>query len=99
MAIGARRPCAGRASDRTRLLLLSAAVPLLLFTAVSLRSHVKINWLAPACWSLIILGMHRLLQQGIGLRRLELGLGSSAALLLAACAGGADAEPADGRAT
>ena len=75
---------AGRASDRSRLLLLSAAVPLLLFTAVSLRSHVKINWLAPAYWSLIILGLQRLLQQGSGRRALQWGLGSSAALLLGA---------------
>ena len=80
----AREALAGHASERTRLLLFSAAVPLLLFTAVSLRSHVKINWLAPAWWSLIVLGMHRLLQQGITPRRLALGLGSSAALLLAA---------------
>jgi 4-amino-4-deoxy-L-arabinose transferase-like glycosyltransferase len=75
---------AGLASDRTRLLLISAAVPLLLFTAVSFRAHVKINWLAPAYWSLIILGMQRLLQQGVSRRQLALGLGSSAALLLAA---------------
>ena len=86
-----RQTMAGHASDRTRLLMLSAAVPLLLFTAVSLRSHVKINWLAPAWWSLIILGMHPLLQQGIPRRRLVIGLGSSAVLLLAA--GGAALTP------
>lgn len=77
---------AGRADARTMLLLASAAVPLLLFSAVSLRSLVKLNWLAPAWWSLIVLGMHRLLEQGAGARRLRLGLGSSAALVLAAAA-------------
>lgn len=82
----ARDAITGRADDRTRLLLLSAAVPLLLFTAVSLRSHVKANWLAPAYWSLIVLGMQRLLQRGVGRRHLAWGLGSSAALLLAALA-------------
>ncbi len=74
----------GAASDRTRLLLFSAAVPLLLFTAISLRSHVKLNWLAPAWWSLIILGLHMLLRRGAGVRRLAWGLGSSASMLLAA---------------
>jgi hypothetical protein len=79
-----REAIAGAASDRTRLLLFSAAVPLLLFTAISFRSHVKLNWLAPAWWSLIILGLHPLLQRGADLRRLALGLGSSALVLLAA---------------
>jgi hypothetical protein len=77
----AREAIAGAATDRTRLLLFSAAVPLLLFTAVSFRSLVKLNWLAPAYWSLIILGMHLWLQRGASLRRLAWGLGSSAVLL------------------
>ncbi|HPO19070.1 MAG TPA: glycosyltransferase family 39 protein [Rubrivivax sp.] len=80
----ARETFAGRTDARTRLLLASAAVPLLLFTAVSLRSLVKLNWLAPAWWSLIVLGMARLVEQGAGARRLKLGLGSSAAVVLAA---------------
>ncbi len=75
---------AGRADERSRLLRASALVPLLLFSAVSLRSHVKLNWLAPAWWSLIVLGMHALLAQGDALARLRRGLGSSAAMLLAA---------------
>jgi len=79
-----REALGGRADERTRLLWASAVVPLLLFGAVSLRSHVKLNWLAPAWWSLIVLGMHRLLQTGVASRRLKLGLGSSAALLLVA---------------
>lgn len=70
--------------DSVRLLLISAAVPLLLFVAISFRSIVKINWLAPAWWSLIVLGMARLVEQGAGARRLKLGLGSSAAVVLAA---------------
>ncbi len=72
--------------DRTRLLLISAAVPLLLFTAVSFRANAKINWLAPAFWSLIVLGMHPLLQRPGAARQLAWGLGSSAAVVLAAFA-------------
>jgi 4-amino-4-deoxy-L-arabinose transferase-like glycosyltransferase len=67
--------------DPTRLLLISGAVPLLLFAAISLRSLVKINWLAPAYWSLIILGVRHLLAQQGYERRLIRGLASSAALL------------------
>lgn len=81
-----RDAVAGRGDARSHLLLASALVPLLLFSAVSLRSHVKLNWLAPAWWSLIVLGMHRLLEQRDALTRLKRGLGSSAALLLAAMA-------------
>jgi 4-amino-4-deoxy-L-arabinose transferase-like glycosyltransferase len=81
--LNVRDSVAGRSDARTRLLLASAIVPLLLFTAVSLRSHVKLNWLAPAWWSLIVLGMHGLLQRGATVRRLAWGLGSSAALGLA----------------
>ncbi|HYN58662.1 MAG TPA: glycosyltransferase family 39 protein [Rubrivivax sp.] len=80
----ARDAIAGVATERTRLLLFSAAVPLLLFTAISFRSLVKINWLAPAYWSLIILGMHQWLQSGASVRRLAWGLGSSAVLLVGA---------------
>jgi hypothetical protein len=72
--------------ERTRLLLSSAAVPLLLFTAVSFRANAKINWLAPAFWSLIVLGMHHLLQRPGAARQLAWGLGSSAAVVLAAFA-------------
>lgn len=82
----AREAIAGLATERTRLLLFSAAVPLLLFTTVSLRSLVKINWLAPAYWSLIILGIHQWLQRGASLRRLGWGLASSAAVAVLALA-------------
>jgi len=67
--------------DPTRLLLISGAVPLLLFTAFSFRSIVKINWLAPAFWPLIILGIRHLLAQGNRERRMVWGLMSSAAVL------------------
>ena len=76
----------GSADDRTRLLLISAALPLLLFTAVSLRSHVKLNWLAPAWWSLIILAMQQGLQSGPRARRMAAGLASSALVVLVAFA-------------
>ena len=79
-----RDTLAGRSDERTRLLLATAWVPLLLFTLVSFRSHVKLNWMAPGWWPLIVLGMHRLLLQGVSARQLKLGLGSSAVLLLAA---------------
>ena len=93
----AREAIAGAATDRTRLLLFSAAVPLLLFTAVSFRSHVKLNWLAPAYWSLIILGMHHWLQRGASLRRLGWGLASSAVVHGARARSLGDTEPADRR--
>jgi hypothetical protein len=80
---GVRDGVGVRLDDRTRLLLISGAVPLLVFTAVSLRSLVKINWLAPAYWSLIILAVRHILQRGTGLRRMAWGLASSAALVLA----------------
>jgi hypothetical protein len=81
---GARGGLGAAVDDRTRLLLLSGAVPILVFTFVSFRSIAKINWLAPAYWSLIILGVQVLLARQGGLRRLLRGLASSAALLLAA---------------
>jgi hypothetical protein len=68
--------------DPTRLLLISAAFPLLLFTAFSFRSIVKINWLAPAFWPLIILGIRHTLAQGGRERRMAWGLASSAAVLV-----------------
>jgi 4-amino-4-deoxy-L-arabinose transferase-like glycosyltransferase len=80
----AREAIAFTADERTRLLLFSAAVPLVFFTAVSFRSLVKVNWLAPAYWSLIILGVHQLLARGASLSRLVWGLGSSAVFVLVA---------------
>ena len=59
-------------------------MPLLLFTLVSFRSHAKPNWLAPAYWSLIILGVRHLLAGGAP--RWRIGLASSAAVALLALA-------------
>ncbi len=70
--------------DRARLLLLSGAVPIVLFTLISFRSLVKINWLAPAYWSLIILAVHALLARSDGIARLRRGLVSSIALIVIA---------------
>lgn len=79
-----RRGFAGKLDDRSRLLLLSGAVPIVLFTAISFRSITKINWLAPAWWSLVVLGVHHVLAQADGLRRLRRGLASSLAILVLA---------------
>ena len=81
---GARDALARRLDDRARLLLLSAAVPIGLFTLVSLRSLVKLNWLAPAWWSLVVLGVRHALGLPDAVPRLVRGLAPSAALLLAA---------------
>jgi hypothetical protein len=79
---GVRDVFARRLGERERLLLIAGAVPLLVFTAVSLRSLVKINWLAPAYWPLIVLGVAAVLARG-GLRGLKIGLASSALLVAA----------------
>jgi hypothetical protein len=81
---GARGGLGAAVDDRTRLLLLSGAVPILVFTLVSFRSIAKLNWLAPAYWSLMILGVQHVLAREGGLRRLLRGLASSAVLLLVA---------------
>ncbi len=81
---GARDGFTGKLDDRARLLLLSGAVPIALFTVISFRSIVKLNWLAPAYWSLMILGVQHVLAHANGTRRLVRGLASSAAILLAA---------------
>ena len=81
---GAREWFAARPDDRTRLLMLSGAIPIVIFGAISFRSLVKANWLAPAYWSLMILGVRHLLARENGLRNLTRGLASSAAILVAA---------------
>ncbi len=81
---GAREWFSVKVDDRTRLLLLSGAIPIVLFTAISFRSIVKINWLAPAYWSLMILGVRHALSLDNGVRRLVRGLASSAAILVVA---------------
>lgn len=81
---GAREMFAAKANDRTRLLLLSGAIPIVVFTLISLRSLVKVNWIAPAYWSLVILGVRHVLALDGGQRRLARGLASSAVILFAA---------------
>lgn len=73
-----------RIEPRILLLLLSAAVPLLVFGAASLRTNSKVNWLMPAWWSLVILGTYFSSLKKGGEQRRALGLSSSALLLLAA---------------
>ena len=80
---GGRHWPALQSDDRTRLLLINGAVPIVLFALISFRSIIKINWLAPAFWSLVILGLYQLLARERGFRQLARGLASSAALLLA----------------
>lgn len=63
------------------LLLLSALVPLLVFTLASFRSNAKINYLLPAWWSLLVLGMHWTIIHEARLRKMTFGLASSAVLL------------------
>ncbi len=63
--------------DKILLLLSSGMVTSLFFIAVSLRSLVKMNWLAPAYWSLIILGIYYLFQTPSRLPRMKLGIYSS----------------------
>ncbi len=83
-----RKGLGAAVDDRTRLLLLAGAVPVLLFTFVSFRSIAKINWLAPAYVTLMMLGVRHVLAQTAGkrgsLRQLKWGLTSSAALLVLA---------------
>jgi hypothetical protein len=78
---GARHAWEGRLDDRTRLLLLSGVVPIVLFMLACLRSLVKLSSLAPAYWSSTILGVDHLLSLAGGTRRLVRGLASSAVLL------------------
>jgi 4-amino-4-deoxy-L-arabinose transferase-like glycosyltransferase len=63
------------------LLLLSALVPMIVFVAASFRTNAKNNWLIPAWWSLVILGMHHALATPGNGRWKIWGLASSALLL------------------
>ncbi|HTN49720.1 MAG TPA: glycosyltransferase family 39 protein [Burkholderiaceae bacterium] len=72
--------------DARLLLVVSATIPLLLFTFTSLRSMVKPNWLAPAYPPLLALAVQARLQGGLIPRGLRIGLATSATLLLAAVA-------------
>ena len=66
------------------LLLLNAAIPLIVFVAASFRTNAKVNWLMPAWWSLVVLGMHFSLAREDRARGRAWGLGTSALLLVLA---------------
>ena len=83
LARGVRQWLRNSITPAELLLLLNALVPLLLFTAVSFRSNAKINWLIPAWWSLVVLGMHHVLQADLRPRLRAWGLGVSGVLLAA----------------
>lgn len=73
-----------RIEPASLLLLLSALVPMVLFVAVSFRSNAKINWLLPAWWSLVVLGVRASINRTGSVRWRALGLSSPAAMLVAA---------------
>ncbi len=68
--------------DKILLLLSSGLFTSIFFIAVSFRSLVKMNWLAPAYWSLIILGINYLFENPKRLARMRIGIYSSAVFLL-----------------
>lgn len=67
--------------DKILLLLSSGLVTSIFFIAVSFRSLVKMNWLAPAYWSLIILGIYYLFQFPNRFNRMRIGVFSSIVFL------------------
>ncbi|MEA3288219.1 MAG: glycosyltransferase family 39 protein [Candidatus Marinimicrobia bacterium] len=67
--------------DKILLLVSSGLATSVFFIAVSFRSLVKMNWLAPAYWSFIILGVYFLFQESQRLRRFKIGVYSSLAFL------------------
>lgn len=83
---GVREAIARRIDERDLLLLVSALVPLVIFTAVSFRANAKVQWLAPAWWSLIVLGVRHVLTLPQTQRRFRFGLASSAVVVAAGVA-------------
>ena len=79
---GGRSLLARRLTDSQRLLWLSAMVPMAVFVLASFRGNVKINWLVPVWWSLIVLGMAAVLAAPERVRRLKAGLVSAALMVL-----------------
>jgi 4-amino-4-deoxy-L-arabinose transferase-like glycosyltransferase len=67
--------------DKLLLLVSSGLITSLFFIAVSFRSLVKMNWLAPAYWSFIILGVFYVFQDEKRRRRFKIGVYSSLAFL------------------
>jgi hypothetical protein len=83
---GVREFIARRIDERDLMLLVSALVPIVICAVVSFRANAKIQWLAPAWWSLIVLAVRHVLARPQALRRFTLGLASSAALVAAGVA-------------
>ena len=79
---GGRAWLARQLGDGERLLWLSAVLPMALFVLASFRGNVKINWLVPVWWSLIVLGMRAVLAEPRRVRRLRAGLASAGAMML-----------------
>ena len=77
---GGRALLARRLDDGERLLWVAAAVPLAIFVVASFRGNVKINWLIPVWWPLIVLGARAVLADPGRLRRLRAGLASAAVI-------------------
>lgn len=79
-----RAVLASHADAATTLLWCSALVPLAVFGSASFLANGKLNWLIPAWWPLVVLGLRQSLSRpAAGLWR-PLGLASTLALLLAA---------------
>jgi 4-amino-4-deoxy-L-arabinose transferase-like glycosyltransferase len=73
-----------RIPSHSLLLLLSAAIPLLVFSLVSFRSEAKLHWLLPAWWSLVALGMHQAMGLPANMRRVKIGLSTTGFMLVSA---------------
>lgn len=67
----------GAMEDKILLLFSSGFITISFFTLVSFRSLVKMNWLAPAYWSFVILGMYYLIQDPKRFKRVKIGIFSS----------------------
>ena len=67
--------------DKTLLLVSSGLITAVFFIAVSFRSLVKMNWLAPAYWSFVILGVRYAMADPQRFRRFRIGVYSSLAFL------------------
>jgi len=67
--------------DKLLLLVSSGLITTVFFITVSFRSLVKMNWLAPAYWSFIILGIYYLYQKPARIHRMKIGIYSSLAFL------------------
>jgi len=72
-----RRQLFAGVEDKLLLLVSSGFFTVLFFFLVSFRSLVKMNWLAPSYWSLIILGVYYLMRDPARIKRMKIGIYSS----------------------